>query len=142
MADKDFAAWLNKRLAERGMKPFHLATQAGLNAATVQHLVNGTRQLGPEAARKIAPVLGLSQEEVFRAGGLLTEPPVAGGRAVSEELQAGFRDLEALDAESLKEAREIIRIIRQRRPTAGGGAGGPNRRRQKAAEKLSTSPLA
>lgn len=138
MTEQDFAAWLNAQLAERGMKPFHLATSAGLNAATVQHLVNGTRQLGPEAARKIATALNLPQETVFRAGGLLTELSVVEGRPVSEELLAGFRDLEALDPQALKEAREIIRIIRGRRPSAGA----PKVRRAKTAAELSTSPLA
>jgi transcriptional regulator with XRE-family HTH domain len=140
MTDKDFSAWLNGELARRGMKPFHLAQASGLNAATIQHLVNGTRQLGPDAARAIASALELPQETVFRAGGLLTEAPVVAGQGVSEELLAGFKDLEGLDPEALKEAREIIRIIRNRRK--GGGLPGPNAPRVRKAEKLSTRTLA
>lgn len=79
--EMDFIEWLDPKLKKRGWGPSDLskASEAAghkISRGQFSHIINGTRQAGPEACIAIAHALGLSREEVFRARGWLAGQPI------------------------------------------------------------------
>jgi transcriptional regulator with XRE-family HTH domain len=70
-----FPDWLEWQIKQRGWKPADLARAADLPNATISRILNETRQAGPDACKKIARALNVSQEEVFRRRGFLDPLP-------------------------------------------------------------------
>lgn len=99
-----FAAWLKAIMAERGLKAAHLADLCGLDPSTIGLWLDGSRNLGREAALALAEGLRLPQWVVFHAGGILTEPPLFAGEAMdpkTDELYHWLRRLTPAQREVL-----------------------------------------
>lgn len=76
--------WLQTQIDMHGWRQAELARRAGIQPATLNRIINGTRNMGPEVAGQIAKALGIPPEEVLRRAGLL--PPVTPRRAEDEEM--------------------------------------------------------
>lgn len=88
---ESFGEWLSEQLDERGWTQAELARRAYISQSTLNRIVNGMRQPGPDATQAIAKALGKPPAEVFRHAGLL--PPVPERRRrefeeVAEQLAA------------------------------------------------------
>lgn len=94
---KDFASWLEKQLAERGLGKSEFAALAEIDTGTISNLMNDMRKPGPEICRKIARALKLPQAVVFYEAGISTEKP----------------DFPAFDAVAL----DILAMLENRTPT-------------------------
>jgi hypothetical protein len=112
MSSVDFPEWLKQQIAERQLKPFHLAKAAGLNASTILHLLSGEREIGSKAARDIARALELPQIVVFQAAGLITEQVVLDGEALDAQMLTGLCLLEAMTPEQRGFTIELLKLIR------------------------------
>ena len=71
-----FSDWINNELEKRGWSQRELARRSKdsnytISSGQLSHIINGSRQAGPEACIAIAHALGVSREEVFRARGWL-----------------------------------------------------------------------
>ena len=141
--NKTFSEWLQAQLDARGMKPFHLAKAAGLNASTILNLLSGERQLGADSARAIAAALDLPQWEVFQAAGLITEAPKVGEKPIDPQLARIYRLVDKLaakgDPSDLETLAKIIKAFEEGR---GDSPPKTSSRRQATAENSNLLPLA
>lgn len=69
--NKTFSDWLNDKLIEKGWSQADLARKTGASRTAISNLLSEKRDLGPDLGKSIAQALGISEEEVFRAAGLL-----------------------------------------------------------------------
>lgn len=70
----NFATWLKLELEKRSWKQADLVRASGLSDGAISHILNGTRQAGPEVCRALAHAFVFPPEHIFRLAGLL--PPI------------------------------------------------------------------
>ncbi len=75
-----FGEWVEQEIRKRGWSQRELVRHAKNSSVTISsgqlsHIINGSRQAGPEACIAIAHALGVSREEAFRARGWLLREP-------------------------------------------------------------------
>lgn len=129
----DFADWLQAELDRRGMKPYHLAKEAGIGANSVQNILKRERNVGPELARRIARALKLPEHVVFLAAGLLSEPvPDLGSHPIKATIAREIGDED--DPQVLARLLDLIRIAR--------GLGGSAAEQGKKGAGMSRLPIA
>lgn len=75
MGKSEFVKWLENELRIRDWKLSDLARAAGVSPATITHILNEERNLGPDVGRAIARALMISEIEIFRHAGLLSPEP-------------------------------------------------------------------
>ena len=76
----EFASWLENQLNKRLWSQRELVRRSKMSGYKISqgqlsHILNGTREAGPEACIAIAYALGLPREEVFQARGWLLSKP-------------------------------------------------------------------
>jgi transcriptional regulator with XRE-family HTH domain len=118
MTPVSFEEWLTARLAERGLKPFHLAKEAGVAASTILNLLSGERRLGTDVARAIAKALDLPQWEVFLAAGLMTETPISDGKRLDPLRGRLFHLVDQVAPEDIRLAIQLLEVVNRVRSTA------------------------
>ena len=67
----DFSTWLNTELAKHNWKPADLVRESGVDSGVASRLLSGERKPKPETLAMLAAGFNISEEEVFRAAGLL-----------------------------------------------------------------------
>lgn len=124
----DFIPWLNGELSQRGWKVAELARRivaasdvdpesadyirrVNGKAAALSRMLNEEVGLGDDLAREIATALGVSQVEVFRHAGLITEPVHADQEAAYEYLRLLG---EIQDDQKRQEAIDLVHTILRR----------------------------
>lgn len=108
--DASFSEWLSEEIENSGLNQSELARLAGISRGAVSHLINGTRQPGPDICVSIAKALKLPPENVLRAAGIL--PPLHEPHTVSEEI-ARYKIGELNDTQ-LDEVLQFIEFIQDR----------------------------
>lgn len=109
-----FFQWLEDQLRIRGWKPADLSRASGISNATISRILNSTRQAGPDACRKIARALNISQEEVFRQRGFLDPlPSGVQGTYIAPIEQELVRLFHSLDPLRQGTTLEMMRGLRQ-----------------------------
>jgi transcriptional regulator with XRE-family HTH domain len=68
----DFPSWLQDRLDEKGWRSTELAKRAELSDAAISRILRGERKADPDTLKALSRALKISEEDVFRAAGLLT----------------------------------------------------------------------
>ena len=76
----EFASWLENQLNKRSWSQRELVRRSKMSGHKISqgqlsHIINGTREAGPEACIAIAYALGVPREEVFQARGWLLSKP-------------------------------------------------------------------
>ena len=104
--DGNFGSWLLDEIEERKWSQADLAEKAGVTNATISRLVNGTRNPGPDLAKKLADALNYPPEFVFRIADLL--PPKSESNPTLEEAN---RLLSELPEEYQKQALQLVRFL-------------------------------
>jgi transcriptional regulator with XRE-family HTH domain len=74
----DFPSWLQDRLDEKGWRSTELAKRADLSDAALSRILRGTRKPDPETLKALSHALKISEEDIFRAAGLLSANPDQG----------------------------------------------------------------
>ena len=92
-----FISWLESELNKRDWTPSDLARKAGLRAASVTRVLDGTRNAGPDVSLAIARALNLPDVMVFRRAGLLSskseiEPEVEEAMHLFQQLEEDQRE--------------------------------------------------
>lgn len=105
-----FSDWLSAEIKNSGLNQSELARQAGISRGAVSHLVNGTRQPGPDVCLSLAKALKLPPEVVLRAAGIL--PPLHEPHTVAEEITR--YKISELDESQLGEVLQFIEFIQDR----------------------------
>lgn len=72
---KTFDEWILDELRKREWTPATLAKKSGINAGSLSHILNGSRNPGPDSCIAIADAFGVPREEVFRVVGWLKPIP-------------------------------------------------------------------
>lgn len=122
----DFSEWLMREIETRGISQAELAYKAGVSAATISHVLTGTRNAGPDLCVAIARALNYSPEYVFRIAGLLPPEEYAEAPGLMELVEI-FRNATPEEQDELIEfarfkvlrAREERERMRRRRPAEG-----------------------
>lgn len=68
----DFPLWLQDRLEEKGWRSTELAKRAELSDAAISRILRGERKADPDTLKALARALKISEEDMFRAAGLLS----------------------------------------------------------------------
>jgi transcriptional regulator with XRE-family HTH domain len=68
-----FISWLQGEMASRGWMPTNLATHTGITLAQVTRVLKGEQRPGVKFLTQLAEALDMSQIEVFRLAGVLTD---------------------------------------------------------------------
>lgn len=93
--------WVLNELDKRDWTPATLSKKSGINPGSLSHILNGSRNPGPDICTAIADALGYPQEQVFRAAGLLRPLPYGE--------DATFREiLESVRQMTVEERKEIL----------------------------------
>lgn len=129
----DFSTWLSEKLKRNGLSRGELTQNAHkhgykISRGQITHILNGTRQAGPEACIAIAAGLGVSREEVFRARGwLLQEPEQVIPPQATPDVAKLIRDLTSLDDDTQKRVTQnlqynletILHFVKEQRAPYG-----------------------
>jgi hypothetical protein len=113
-----WAEWLQARMDEQGLNPFSLAERASaklgrrVHASSIQRQLSGERGIQHELAQAIAAGLGLPETTVFRAAGLLTEPPLQGEPTDPHKARL-FRRLDRYNEAQLRRAEKLLDILEE-----------------------------
>ena len=75
---ESFLAWLQLQLDQRNWSWSRLSGEADVVPSVFAKAKSGVANMGPIVLRRVADALGISQVEVFRRAGLLSEQTVAG----------------------------------------------------------------
>lgn len=72
-ADNQFPDWLLEQLKAKGWTREELSRRADVPSSAITNIVNRTKNMGPDVARRIATALDVSPVVVFRIAGLLPD---------------------------------------------------------------------
>jgi len=104
----NFAAWLEHELKNRDWRPIDLARKSKQYPATINRVLNGERNAGPDTCLAIARALDIPPELIFRLAGLL--PPCQDPGENEETLLHHYR---LLDEAGQREARALVNLLRE-----------------------------
>lgn len=109
-----FADWLLQTILERDITQAELAKRSGLSEASISLVINGKRNAGADFCERVARVLNLPVDDVFRRAGLL--PIVAMVDERDREVSEIMSKLDSNDKDEMLEyARLRIRVMIQKR---------------------------
>lgn len=107
-----FPEWLQEQMDGRGLNGAdmaRIAEEKGVNisAQTISNILNRKRGLGVDVAKAIAVIFGVSEDQIFKAGGLQTEQ--SGTMTIEEdEMLHVFRNLGATDRRILIDTGKVM----------------------------------
>jgi len=110
--------YLETEITARFWRPADLAKKAHIRDATLSRILSESRQAGPDVCNALAKALDEPPEKLFRLAGIL--PPSRDPGEDEEELLHHYREL---DEAGQREARAVIRALRDARSTYGLGDG-------------------
>lgn len=105
----DFSEWLVKELNKREWSNSELARRAGVVPSYVSMVISLGRQPGLGFCKKVANALGVSEDEVVRAAGLISGPAVVS--ELSEEELKVLYSYRKLDTIRKKEIVAILDVL-------------------------------
>ena len=102
-----FAEWLSDQLEERGWSQAELARRANTSRSSINGLITGSRNPGPELTSAIANALRLPESIVFKMAGILS--PTTDIDELKEQILMETADM------SPEEQQEILAYIRMKK---------------------------
>ena len=104
-----FGNWLEQEINERGWSQAELARKATSSRTSINNIINGRRDPGPEMCRAIANALNLPQEYIFKKAGLIDVDN--GEEDTSPTLEEANELMEQLPEEYQQQALALIRFL-------------------------------
>lgn len=109
-----FTEWLLSEMEKREWSQSYLADRLGLTRAAISNIVNNVNMPSNDTCEKLAQVLRLPVEEVYRRAGLL--PPKS---PHEEQIERIYYKLSTLEDDDRKQVEEYIEFMLQRNEGAG-----------------------
>lgn len=108
MSNNEFRNWLWRELDQRGMSQSDITRQSKIKISpgAISHVLNGTRDPGPEFCKAIASAFNYSPEYVFRKAGILPKE-----KNKTPTLEEANELMEQLPEEYQQQALAIIRFL-------------------------------
>ena len=110
MSNDNFRDWLWKELDQRGMSQSDITRQSKIKISpgAISHVLNGTRDPGPEFCKAIASAFNYSPEYVFRKAGILPKE-----KNKTPTLEEANELMEQLPEEYQQQALALIRFLHE-----------------------------
>lgn len=104
---EDFASWLDRKREEANLSKIELARRAGISRQAISDYI-GRKRTRPEewVLRRLAPVLQVSEHEIFVAAGYLSPMPDE-----DFEIEQITQELNRLRPEQKRVVQNLIRIL-------------------------------
>lgn len=119
----NLSAWLNKKLEEYGWSIRELSRRGGISHSHAARIVNGEAIPSAEVCRKLAKAFNISETEMLKAAGYITEKP---GETDNFTLREIWSYLKTMNHDQLKVVREFVRFQSGGRTSASVAEGTNN----------------
>jgi plasmid maintenance system antidote protein VapI len=100
--------WLKQEIDRRGWKGREFARQIGRSPTHAHRLITGAERPSPKLCREIARVFGVTEQEVMRRVGHLSDLPDDYDKAQEQELIEIFQGLSYSDRKMLIEFAQFL----------------------------------